>query len=213
MLKRYTAGARLYDVLSGERLVYRVGRVAGIDALQPGRGDIVLDLGCGTGLNLPLLLDRVGAEGHVIGLDRSPSMLAVARDRVRRNGWANVSLLEADVLLLDPAEITSIALREGGRPRVDAAFSSYAMSVFDDWMPAWELLRSVARPGARAGIVDMALPTGAAAVFAPLARLACAAGGADITARPWRALEREAANAEHTVLRGGHIHVVTGTLP
>ncbi|QHO68697.1 class I SAM-dependent methyltransferase [Marisediminicola antarctica] len=213
MLKRYTAGARLYDVLSGERLVYRVGRVAGIDALQPGRGDIVLDLGCGTGLNLPLLLDRVGAEGHVIGLDRSPSMLAVARDRVRRNGWANVSLLEADVLLLDPAEITSIALREGGRPRVDAAFSSYAMSVFDDWMPAWELLRSVARPGARAGIVDMALPTGAAAVFAPLARLACAAGGADITARPWRAPEREAANAEHTVLRGGHIHVVTGTLP
>ena len=213
MLKRYTAGARLYDVLSGERLVYRAGRVAGIAALRLGRGDIVLDLGCGTGLNLPLLLDRVGADGHVIGVDRSSSMLAVARDRVRRNGWSNVSLLEADVLLLDPAQITSLALRQGARSRVDAAFSSYAMSVFDDWMPAWELLRAVARPGARAGIVDMALPTGAAAVFAPLARLACAAGGADITARPWQALEREAADAEHTVLRGGHIHVVTGTLP
>jgi len=213
MLKRYTAGARLYDVLSGERLVYRAGRVAGIDALRLGRGDIVLDLGCGTGLNLPLLLDRVGPEGHVIGLDRSSSMLAVARDRVRSKGWSNVSLLEADVLLLDPAQITSIALREGGRSRVDAAFSSYALSVFDDWMPAWELMRGVVRPGGRAGIVDMALPTSAAAVFAPLARLACAAGGADITAWPWRALERQALDAEHTVLRGGHIHVVTGTLP
>jgi len=213
MLKRYTAGARLYAVHSVERIVYRVGRFSGINALRTARGDIVLDLGCGTGLNLPLLLDRVGADGHVIGVDRSSSMLAVARDRVRRNGWSNVSLLEADVLLLDPAQITSLALRQGARSRVDAAFSSYAMSVFDDWMPAWELLRAVARPGARAGIVDMALPTGAAAVFAPLARLACAAGGADITARPWQALERAAADAEHTVLRGGHIHVVTGTLP
>jgi demethylmenaquinone methyltransferase/2-methoxy-6-polyprenyl-1,4-benzoquinol methylase len=213
MFKRYTAGARLYDVLSGEQFVYRAGRVAGIEALALKRGDIVLDLGCGTGLNLPLLLEKVGAEGHVIGLDRSSSMLAVARDRVRRNGWSNVSLLEADVLLLDPAQITSIALSAGGRPRVDAAFSSYAMSVFDDWMPAWELIRGVLRPGGRAGIVDMALPTGAAAVFSPLARLACAAGGADLTARPWQALEREAANIEHSVLRGGHIHAVTGTLP
>ncbi|MCY7324807.1 MAG: methyltransferase domain-containing protein [Microbacteriaceae bacterium] len=213
MVKRYTAGARLYDVLSGEHLVYRAGRVAGIDALRLQRGDIVLDLGCGTGLNLPLLLERVGTEGHVIGLDRSSSMLAVASDRVRSHGWSNVSLLEADALLLNPAQITSIALREGGRSRFDAAFSSYAMSVFDDWMPAWALIRAVVRPGGRAGIVDMALPTGAAAVFAPLARLACAAGGADITARPWQALEREAADAEHTVLRGGHIHAVTGTLP
>ena len=213
MVKRYTAGARLYDVLSGERLVYRAGRVAGIAALRIGRGDIVLDLGCGTGLNLPLLLDRVGADGHVIGLDRSSSMLAVARDRVRSHGWSNVSLLEADVLSLDPAQITSIALREAGRPKVDAAFSTYAMSVFDHWMPAWTLIRDVVRPGGRAGIVDMALPTGAATVFAPLARLACAAGGADLAARPWRALEREAADAEHTMHRGGHIHVVTGTLP
>jgi hypothetical protein len=29
----------------------------------------------------------------------------------------------------------------------------------------------------------------------------------------WQAIEREAADAEHAVLCGGHIHAVTGTLP
>lgn len=75
----YGGGARRYDVLSGERLVYRSGRVAGIDLLQLQRGDVVLDVGCGTGLNLPLLAAAVGPTGLVIGLDRSPQMLAVAR--------------------------------------------------------------------------------------------------------------------------------------
>jgi hypothetical protein len=32
-LRRYCAGARFYDVLSGERLVYRTDRVAAIDKL------------------------------------------------------------------------------------------------------------------------------------------------------------------------------------
>ena len=61
------------------------------------RGDVVLDLGCGTGLNFPFLYDAVGDEGHIIGVDLTPEMLAQARARVSAAGFANVELVEADL--------------------------------------------------------------------------------------------------------------------
>jgi len=80
-LPRYGLGARFYDVLSGERSVYRAGRLRGIAALDLRPGARVLDVGCGTGLNLAPLLGRVGPTGRVVGVDRSDKMLAQARAR------------------------------------------------------------------------------------------------------------------------------------
>jgi SAM-dependent methyltransferase len=45
--------------------------------LSPGEG--VLDVACGTGVVARLAAERVGAAGHVTGLDVNPGMLAVAR--------------------------------------------------------------------------------------------------------------------------------------
>jgi arsenite methyltransferase len=45
--------------------------------LQP--GDTVLEVGFGGGVSLPLALEAVGAEGHVVGLDRASTMLAQAQ--------------------------------------------------------------------------------------------------------------------------------------
>ena len=43
-----------------------------------------LDVGCGTGEDLPRLRDRLGGDAVVIGIDPSWTMLAEARDRQRR---------------------------------------------------------------------------------------------------------------------------------
>ncbi|MBA3529341.1 MAG: methyltransferase domain-containing protein [Propionibacteriaceae bacterium] len=84
--ERYTAFAPCYDVLSGERPVYGAGRRRIIADLSLRRGDIVLNLGCGTGLNFSHLLARIDPEGHVVGLDTRTAMLNQAQLRASRRG-------------------------------------------------------------------------------------------------------------------------------
>jgi SAM-dependent methyltransferase len=59
---------------------------------------VVLDVGCGTGLCFPLLLEKVGTHGSIVGVDASPEMLAVARERVTREGWGNITLIQSPVI-------------------------------------------------------------------------------------------------------------------
>lgn len=201
-LRRYGLGARWYDVLSGERWVYRAGRVAGIDQLRLSTGDSVLDIGCGTGLNFPILLDAVGAAGTVVGVDASPAMLTRARARIAERAWSNASVVEGDASRL------SALVRD---QHYDAALFTYSLSIIDDWQTALAGAIAAVRPGGRIGIVDMALPTGNWQVLWPLARLACLTGGADPRRHPWKALAQTTDDVTDAVLRGGHIHALAGT--
>jgi demethylmenaquinone methyltransferase/2-methoxy-6-polyprenyl-1,4-benzoquinol methylase len=67
------------------------------DDLNLGPGDTVVDLGSGTGLNFPYLIDRAGPSGRVVGVDLTDAMLARGRDRPGGGGWTNVTLGESDV--------------------------------------------------------------------------------------------------------------------
>ncbi|TFD73122.1 class I SAM-dependent methyltransferase [Cryobacterium gelidum] len=211
MVNVYGAAARFYDALSGERVVYRAGRECGVALLGLRPGDTVLDLACGTGLNFALLVDAVGPAGAVIGLDRSREMLEMARRRVKSNGWTNVRLVEADAMTFDPMVV--VKELPAARGSVDGVFSSYAMSVFTDWHPAWDRMRALLRPGGRACIVDMQSPVKIYRVFSPLARIAAAVGGADLKARPWTIIEREGVDVRSVAVRGGHIRVAAATIP
>ena len=94
MRRLYRRNASWYD-----RAVARVTarlRAEAVARLALGEGARVLDLGCCTGLSLPLLRAAVGESGAVYGVDLSPDMLAVARRRCSEAGWANVHLIEAD---------------------------------------------------------------------------------------------------------------------
>ena len=210
LLRRYGVGARWYDVVSGERWVYRSGRLAGIALLEPQSGEVIVDLGCGTGLNFPALARAVGPNGLVVGIDRSPEMLDMARRRIDRAGWGGrVRLLRADAAALRPSDITELA---GSAP--DALLATYALSVIGKREEAWRRARATLRQSGRACIVDMQLPRGAWRLLSPLARIACAAGGADIEAKPWRMLERDAdpGSLRRSERKGGHIVAVAGRL-
>src|SRR5262245_19261615 len=64
-------------------------------------GAAALELCCGAGHNFPYILDAIGPEGTLIGIDFSEKMLAKAQKRVDRNGWKNVRLIYGDATRID----------------------------------------------------------------------------------------------------------------
>jgi ubiquinone/menaquinone biosynthesis C-methylase UbiE len=54
---------------------------ASIEAMGLRPGDAGLDVGCGTGDEVRLIAERVGASGRAVGVDVSGDLLAVARER------------------------------------------------------------------------------------------------------------------------------------
>lgn len=198
---RYQLGARVYDVVSLERFVYRPGRQAAVEALGLRAGDRVLDVGCGTGLNLPLLV--AAKVGQVVGVDASTPMLRQARRRVEAQGWSNVELVEGDAAALG-------RLVEGP---FDAVLFTYSLSVVGDWCAAWEQAWALLRPGGRISVVDTALPVGRWRVFEPLARLALFTGGVDASREVWRRVLTATDDPTYEVMTGGHVHVAVGTKP
>jgi ubiquinone/menaquinone biosynthesis C-methylase UbiE len=56
----------------------------------------VLDLGTGLGHVAGIVAELVGPTGHVVGVDRSPDALAVARERAQALGLTNVGFEEGD---------------------------------------------------------------------------------------------------------------------
>ena len=89
-LYRRIAGS--YDLTTAWLEPYRHRAVSHL-RLQP--GDVVLDVGCGTGLSFEPIQAAIGPTGRLVGIEPCPDMLAAARARVEAAGWENVTLLEA----------------------------------------------------------------------------------------------------------------------
>ena len=109
-------------------------------SLRP--GEAVLDIGTGPGYLAAEMAAQVGPSGRVVGIDKSPDMLALASERCAE--LPQVSFHEADAVQL-PAPASAF----------DAAVAIQVYEFVNDMDAALQELHRVLRPGGRAVIVDI----------------------------------------------------------
>lgn len=134
----YRWNAAIYDVT---RPFILYGRREAVEALRVGRGDVTLDVGCGTGRNIPLLLERCA---KVTAIDSSPAMLARARRRAILHGAT--SRVE-----FDDAPYGTHSRYDNAASRV---LFSYSLSMIPPFERVVERARRDLRPGGRIAVVD-----------------------------------------------------------
>jgi demethylmenaquinone methyltransferase/2-methoxy-6-polyprenyl-1,4-benzoquinol methylase len=151
--ENYDLAVKLYRLLGLKIGKYR--RMS-VDSLKLSKGDTVVELGCGTGLNFSLVLDAIGSEGKLIGVDITDKMLDQARIRVKENGWNNVELVQNDTSDYDfPKEL-------------DGIFATGALQYSPQYDEIIKKGYDALKTGKNFVVFDFKMPKGFTRIFAPI---------------------------------------------
>jgi ubiquinone/menaquinone biosynthesis C-methylase UbiE len=202
-MQHYDLASWVYEYLT-EKL-HGGHRLEALDLLRLEPGETVLDVPTGTGANLPLLIERIGSTGRIVAVDYSPGMLNRARAKVKKAGWSNVTLVEADARTIDADML--------GVEQVDAAICMLGLSVVPDWPDVFQRMFDLVRPGGRVVVMDLYLDgkrsSGVANTYYKVI------AQADSRRRFWEPLERQVEDIEfidHNWF-GGIARIAAGTKP
>ena len=132
------------------------------------KGETVLDLGSGGGLDCFLAAKNVGPKGRVIGLDMTPEMIKLARMNADKMGVKNVEFRQGEMEKM-PIDSQSI----------DVIISNCVINLSPDKDAVFKEAFRVLKPGGRLCVSDMVthgeLPE---SVRQDLSQWACCVGGA-----------------------------------
>jgi phosphatidylethanolamine/phosphatidyl-N-methylethanolamine N-methyltransferase len=135
--RAYAILSPVYDFLFDK--VFYPGRVAAIDLLEIQPNSRVLEVGVGTGLNLPLY----PRDCDVTGVDISEEMLRKAQERVRTLGMTNTKLLVMDGSKLDFPDNS-----------FDRVIATYVISAVPDPVKTLLEMRRVCKPSGHLVILN-----------------------------------------------------------
>jgi phosphatidylethanolamine/phosphatidyl-N-methylethanolamine N-methyltransferase len=130
VMRAYEFYAPIYDFIFD--WIFAPGRVAAVDHLGLESSDRVLEVGIGTGLNLPIYPRAC----RLTGIDLSEEMLDKAVERVGDLRMPNVTLKVMDATAMDFAE-----------NEFDKAVATYTISAVPDPVAVLREMRRVVRPG------------------------------------------------------------------
>jgi SAM-dependent methyltransferase len=112
-------------------------------ALQ--KGETVVDLGSGAGIDVFLSANTVGKSGRAIGIDMTEEMLARARRNAKNGGYANVEFRKGDIEERIPVNESS----------ADVVISNCVINLTTDKVKAFKEIRRILKVGGRMVISDL----------------------------------------------------------
>ncbi|GGM43801.1 class I SAM-dependent methyltransferase [Haloarcula argentinensis] len=209
----YGRWAQVYDwVANAPGVASWRDRAADSLALAP--GDTVVEMGCGTGANVPHLRERVAPAGRVVGIDVTEKMLDRARERSARTG-ESVHYVQADA--------ARPPIREA-----DAVLATFVAGIFEDPAAAVDAWCDSVASGGRVALLNfqrspsvLAAPLnlvfeGFVRLSAPGTRLSTRSHASAFEQRVRAARKRLAARTvdrRYETFAGGYLGLLSGTVP
>lgn len=196
--ENYDLAVKFYHLLGIKIGKYRKMTV---DALELSKGDIVVELGCGTGLNFALVLDKIGPDGKLIGVDITDKMLGQAKKRVEKNYWKNVELVHSDIAKYQFPE------------DVDGIFATGAIQYSPEYDKIIKQGYDALKPGKKIVVMDFKMSQGIGKIFAPLLLYFTKPFGANeeyLKRNVWKSIEKYFEKTSYQEGWGGFLYISVG---
>jgi len=117
-------------------------RKKAVEKLNLEKGDRVLEVACGTGLNFPLLEEKVGKQGKITGVDYVEEMIEASKKLVKRKSFKNITLIKKDAARLNIKE------------KFDAVLSTVGISAIPDHVSALKQIKKILKKDGTLVVLD-----------------------------------------------------------